>query len=139
MNMKPSQIYLSTLIILALIATIYIAYTASQGTELCILGSGCAGVQNSEYGTLLGVKVSIWGMIAFTLLFILYGWAHSSYKRYRLYFTTALVGAITSLIFIAIQAFILEQWCSSCLVVDLLMLIIAFLSYLEFRKLRKYY
>jgi len=139
MNMKPSQIYLSMLIILALIATTYIAYTASQGTEICILGSDCASVQNSEYGTLLGVKVSVWGMIAFTLLFILYGWAHSSYKRYRIYISVALFGALISLIFITIQAFVLKQWCSSCIVVDMLMLIIAFISYIEFKKLRKYY
>jgi len=137
--MKPSQIYLSMLIILALIATTYIAYTASQGTEICILGSDCASVQNSEYGTLLGVKVSVWGMIAFTLLFILYGWAHSSYKRYRIYISVALFGALISLIFITIQAFVLKQWCSSCIVVDMLMLIIAFISYIEFKKLRKYY
>ena len=127
------------LIILALIATTYIAYTASQGTEICILGSDCASVQNSEYGTLLGVKVSVWGMIAFTLLFILYGWAHSSYKRYRIYISVALFGALISLIFITIQAFVLKQWCSSCIVVDMLMLIIAFISYIEFKKLRKYY
>ena len=139
MNMKPSQIYLSTLIILALIATTYIAYTASQGTEVCILGSDCKSVQNSEYGSFLGVKVSVWGMIAFTLLFILYGWAHNSYKRYRIYISTALFGALISLVFITIQAFILEKWCSSCIVVDVLMLIIAFRSYVEFRKLRKYY
>jgi len=139
MNMKPSQIYLSMLIILALIATTYIAYTASQGTEVCILGSDCKSVQNSEYGSFLGVKVSVWGMIAFTLLFILYGWAHSSYKRYRIYISVALFGALISLIFITIQAFVLKQWCSSCIVVDMLMLIIAFISYIEFKKLRKYY
>ncbi len=139
MNLKPFQIYLAMLIILSLIATTYIAYTASQGNELCILGGDCKSVQNSKYGQLLSIKVSNWGMVAFTLLFILYGWAHNSYKRYRFYFAATLLGALASFSFIAIQALVLQQWCSSCLVVDTLMLAIVFLSYLEFRKLKKYY
>ena len=137
--MKPSQIYLAMLIIIALIMTTAIAYTASISSELCIGGSDCTTVQNSKYGSLLGIKVGVWGMIAFTVLFILYGWAHNSYRRYRIYFTATLIGALASLAFIAIQAFMLKQWCSSCLIVDTLMILIAVLSYREFSALRKYY
>ena len=137
--MKPFQIYLAMLIIIELILSVYIAHGQYINEILCIGGKGCALVQSSDYGEFLGVKTSVWGVIAFTFLFIFYGWAHNSYKRYRFFLAATLLGSLASVRFLAIQAFILKTYCTSCLIADFLMLVIAVLSYVEFCKLRKYY
>ena len=137
--MKPFQIYLAMLIVIELILSAYVTYGNYTSADLCILGGNCTAVQSSVYAQFLGIKTSVWGIISFTLLFVLYGWAHNSYKHYRLYLAASLLGALLALQFLAVQAFILHQFCSSCLVIDTLMLIIFALSLYEFHGLRKYY
>lgn len=131
--MKPFNIYLAMLLLIEIILSVWISYGSSVGIAACIAGSSCAIVQNSPYAYFLGIKTAVWGIVAFTLLFILYGYSCRSPRRYRLYLAATLFGALLALNFLRIQAFILQQWCSSCIVVDALMLLIFALSLYEYR------
>lgn len=139
MKLKPFQIYLAALILVELILSAYVAYTSATGADFCLSGSSCTAVQNSPYGQFLGIKVSIWGALAFLVLLATYLWSRGHYPRYRWYFSATLIGTLVSLVFIGIQLFILKQVCSSCMVVDTLMLLVAALSTYEFFQLKRYY
>ncbi|MBS3089990.1 hypothetical protein J4461_03900 [Candidatus Pacearchaeota archaeon] len=137
--MKPFQIYLAALIAINLILSLYLVYSDSSSNAFCIIGKNCDSVQNSAYGNLFGVKLSWIGVVAFTFLLILYYLSHRSYTRYKLFAASALLGAILAAYFIIIQAFVLKQVCSSCIVIDAVMLIITGMSVYEYCLLRKYY
>lgn len=136
MHMKPFNIYLAALILIEIILSAWVSYGGSVGIASCIAGSSCASVQSSQYAYFLGVKTSVWGIAAFTLLFILYGISYLSVRRYRFYLAATLLGSLIALYFISLQLFVLKQLCSSCLVVDTLMLLITTLSLYEYRMLR---
>src|SRR3989338_4599836 len=97
MKMRPFQIYLSAIILLAAILSAYIAYGQYNQNILCIAGGNCSDVQNSEYGEILGIKVSVLGTISFMILFFMYRHAWHSYKRYRLYYMATSLGFLISL------------------------------------------
>ena len=137
--MKPSQIYLAALIIIELVLSFYIYYSISTHMPFCIIGKGCDAVQNSYYGNIFGMQVSLFGTIAFALLFILYLYAHKSYKRYRFFLACTSIGALFSLYFLYLQISIIKSICSSCVIIDGLMIFIFVWSLKEFLKLRKYY
>ena len=137
MNRKSFQTYLAALIILNIILSGYITLGSYTNNELCIAGGNCHLVQNSAYSEVLGIKVSLLGTLAFTALLILYLASIKNRKIYPHYLTLVTLGAIVALYFIFIQAFILKQFCSSCLVVDSLTILIAALSIYEFKKYKK--
>ena len=138
-QIKPFQIYLLALILIEAILSAYTAYANTSGTGLCFLGESCTTVQNSVYGQFLGIKISIWGAIAFLLLAGIYYMTRSHYPHYKWYFSAVLLGTLAALAFIAIQFFVLKQLCSSCIIIDTLMLAVAALSAYEFYQLKKYY
>ena len=135
-EMKPFSIYLAALILIEMILSVWISYGSYVGIAACIAGSSCAIVQNTQYAYFLGIKTAVWGIAAFTLLFIFYGWAQNSARRYQWYYAATITGTLIALNFLRIQAFVLKQWCSSCVAVDVLMLVIFALSTYEFHKLR---
>ena len=138
-TIKPRNIYVAALILISAILSAYIAYNSYQGGTACFGGTDCNIVQNSSYGSLFGIKVSLLGATALSILFLSYILSYSDYPRYKIYYFLSLLSALCSLGFISIQAFILHAWCSSCLVVDLLIILIFIFSTIEYARLRKYY
>jgi len=114
-------------------AYIEIQKLSSPESDICsaiVEGSDCFGVQNSEYGKILGVDTAVFGILGFTLLVML------SYIQYRkqnilrslLIIIGSMIAGIMGMIFMYLQAFVLEKYCVLCLIVDICAVITLVLS-----------
>lgn len=122
------------LIIVQLALSMYLMYTKAQSDAFCIAGKSCDMVQQSIYGDLFGVSVSTLGVIAFTLLLIVHLTQHFHRYNRTLYLLGVVLGVLGALYFIGIQLFVLRHLCSTCMVIDVSMLLIAWLEYRAWRK-----
>lgn len=109
-------------------------YTKTQSGAFCVVGNACDVVQQSIYGELFGVHVSTLGAIAFGLLLITHLTQHHHRYNRKLYLLGIVLGTIGALYFIGIQMFILRAYCSTCMVIDGSMLLVAWLEYRAWRK-----
>lgn len=117
-----------------LLLSAYLMYEKAQSAVFCVVGQSCDAVQQSAYGTLWGFDVSMLGLIAFGLLLITYVTQHHHRYNRRLYLMGIAFGVIGALYFIGIQAFVLRAYCSTCMVIDVSMLVVAWLEYRAYRK-----
>ena len=105
----------------------YLAVVNTQGdTGVCVGVHGCAEVQDSKYGKLFGVPVSVPGLFAYTLLAVV---AVAWFANFRgrtaelalVGFLAAFGGLLFSGYLTYIEGWVLEAWCSYCIVSALLM------------------
>jgi len=120
------------LIILEIILSGLLAHHNLQGRNLCIVGESCDFVQNSSYGQIFGIKLPYIAIFAFAGLLIIF------YAKPKLFFAAASIGLLVSLSLITIQVFILKQTCSSCILVDIAMILIFCISLVKFFYERKH-
>jgi uncharacterized membrane protein len=136
------------LLILLIALTGYLSYVDSIGSTegVCLLGGDspsvdCNDVQNSKYGSFLGVKVCHWGLLAFLILLVLYIISNTKTKykthSHELFVLFAFIGSLISLYFLYTQFFILKTLCSTCLIIDIVTIAVFILGYLESHKIRK--
>lgn len=130
------------LIILLIAFTSYIIISDLAGKAVCFgEGSDCVGVQGSEYGKVFGVKVAYIGLFGLLVVLLFYSLAnsnHSEKETFRKYYLIAVsLGSLGAIYFLSIQFFVLKQICSSCLVVDFGMLLLAVLSFVENKQNRR--
>ena len=133
------------LLVVLLVVSGYLAGSTLSGKQVCLIGdedsvSDCLSVQNSKYGRVLGIRLVYLGFIGTLILLILYSLSSKDkYKEnyYELYLLFVGIGAVVSLSLLYIQFFVLKQICSSCLVADSLMILIAILSFIEFSHRRR--
>jgi uncharacterized membrane protein len=132
---KNIYMYILVLSAIALFVSAYIQIQKISNSDsgICsaiIAGSDCNSVQNSEYGKILGIDTSVYGILGFTIMVML------AYMQYRqknilrgfLILLGSIVAGIMGIIFIYLQAFLLKTYCSLCLIVDMCALIIFVLS-----------
>lgn len=128
-------------ILLALIALLVIFSGINfylSNSSACIVGSttACADVQNSEYGKILGIKVSLIGLIAFIFLLFVYigSMKEGKYKDnfYEIYLIAVIIGFAASLYFISLQLFVLKATCINCMIIDGTMLLVALLTLVDY-------
>ena len=138
MKLNKYDLVLGTLILAELVLSLYIAFPSGKSDSfLCQPGSGCESVQNSIYGTLFGIKLAWFGVMCFSILFILFLIARVNKKNYWIFFLASILGAAFAGYFIFLQAFVLNQFCRDCLIIDsimILMLIIVVFEFIDFRK-----
>ena len=121
-------------IILEIIFSLSLAYDSYSESKVCVPGFDCAGVQNSPYAYFLGIKLSVLGAIAFPLLMALF-LLSSKYKHLeRFYLVAVTLGTLGAIYFLSIQAFILKIFCSTCMAVDTLMIVIFFFTLYDLKK-----
>ena len=116
----------------------------NQGNGVCLVDvlrssnettSSCSGVWESQYGALLGVKVATFGFWSFLILaFVGFYSMYVDKKKYFAYLVLTLIGSLFAVYFLSLQFFVLKQICSSCLVIDIGMLVIFGLSYLRYNE-----
>jgi len=124
-----------TLLILAeIILSLYIVFIPEK--QLCISGFSCSEVQNSQYAQMFGIKLSYFGILAFSILFIVNAITlYTEHKRFKHTLMLMIgLGSLFALYFLFIQFFILHKVCSSCLAVDLTMIVILLISLYEYKK-----
>lgn len=104
----------------------YLAFENLQGnTGVCVGVHGCSTVQNSRYGEILGVPISVPGFLAYAVLLLAAVLSlRSPLRRPELAligFLGSVVGLLMSAYLTYIEAFVLDAWCSYCIASALLM------------------
>lgn len=111
------------LLLLSLI--ISITFVLSGNPAFCTAQEGCETVKNSEYAYTFGINNGYYGIIIFAILSaVLFLQIRNPSNKKRIILNIALlIGSIVALRFIYIQAFILKSYCTSCLIIDVSVLI----------------
>jgi len=137
MRIKKYDLILGLLILAEIAFSLYIGIAARGSDAFCTVGTDCETVQNSIYGSLFGIKLAWFGVLCFSILFILFLIARVNKKLYWMFGVSSLVGAGLAIYFISLQVFILKKFCSNCIIIDsimLLMFLIVIFEYLDFKK-----
>lgn len=122
--MNKKEILIISIIIINLVLSLYLVYTNSKSGGICIIGESCSEVQSSEYGKIFGISLSKIGVISFAVLLVIY-FLKERYNFLNLIFSIlTIIGGLFALYFLSIQAFILKQFCSTCIVIDILAIIL---------------
>jgi len=96
------------------------------GSPACVIGGGCATVQNSEYAQIFGVSLSYLGFITYALM--LASALIPGFWGRLLGLVTSVGGVLFSLWLLYAELFLIEAicpWCMASLVVMLLALAVA--------------
>lgn len=107
---------------------LFLIYGYTTEKTFCLTGQGCDLVQNSQYANMFGMKLGYMGLIAFSLLTLTYTLAYKSLIQYRLYLFMTILGAVFVAYFLYIQFVVIGALCSTCLIIDSIMIIIAIIS-----------
>jgi uncharacterized membrane protein len=138
--------WILALSLIALIASVLIQIeniTQSQTlNNVCTAtGSSCNSVQNTEYGKILGVKIADIGLFAFMLftLLVLHQITRPKFKHKKCFDNLMTAGAIIAGLFgiylISLQVFVINQYCTYCLIIDFSSIILMLLVIIyRFRK-----
>ena len=98
-------------------------YEFFSKTTVCILGKGCEIVQTSDYASLMGINLSILGIIALAALFILYALSLKEYIPYSFYVIPCYIGTILAAYFIYLQVYVIQALCTTCMITDVAMIL----------------
>ena len=83
------------------------------------------------------MKLAWFGVLCFSILFLLFLIARFNKKSYWMFFAASIIGSGFAIYFILLQAFVLKQFCRECLFIDgimILMLIIVVFEFVDFRR-----
>lgn len=139
MNQKIVHSIILTLIVINIILS-SVSYMSSRSQGVfCVLKSDCSEVQESKYGEIFGMKVSLLGTIAFVMLIILYSFALRKREIYLLFVIANGFATLFALWFVYLQFFVLTKICSSCMFIDFISIAVFLLSVYEFVKYKKDY
>lgn len=115
------------LALLGLGITGYLSWTELMGeAPSCVIGGGCATVQNSEYAQIFGVSLSYLGFITYALM--LASAIVPGFWGRLLGIVTSVGGVLFSLWLLYAELFLIEAicpWCVASLVVMILALAVA--------------
>ncbi len=109
------------------IVAAYLAYENARGdTGVCVGVHGCATVQQSKYGKILGIPVSFPGLAAYITLAglslaWLLQWPVSRAVSAPLGFLVAFGGALFSGYLTSLEAWVIDAWCIYCITSAILM------------------
>lgn len=138
---KSLKAFLLILLLGLLIFTAYTAYEEAKNGGVCMVVangvSDCNSVQNSEYNSIFGIKLLHLGTIAFTALILLYLatlYEHTHRNTaHTIFVWVSLLGSAMALYLIFLQVAVLKALCSFCIIVDVTMLLITLLGYIDHR------
>lgn len=94
----------------------YLAYAKLTSNPLICAGNqGCNTVQNSEYSTILGIPLGIFGMAYYFILFTLIYTDSEIIKKYKSISLWIIWGILFSSYLTYLEAFVIEAYCIWCL------------------------
>jgi len=105
----------------------YLAWENSQGRSgVCTIAHGCSKVQQSRYGKMMGVPVSVPGLVLYTLLAAAAAaWLADLRGMRPVTLVLAFYGAFGGFLFSAyltyLEAFVIDAWCIYCIASALIM------------------
>ena len=105
--------------------SLYLAIVHYMGFLVpCTITHGCETVLNSKYSVLVGLPLSVWGVL-YSLAVIVLALLANHYKKAQSLLNWLLgLGAVGSVIFLSIQFFVLKQVCQYCFTFDTLNIVI---------------
>jgi uncharacterized membrane protein len=132
--MKKYREIIAILIFIEILLCMFMIYSKDNNVNYCTPGSNCESIQNTIYGNILGIPLVWIGFSAFVFLLILfYLQDHHKYLK-TLYLLSIALGATYALFLILIQAFILKQFCTICMLIDPIMLLVSYLTYKSYKE-----
>jgi uncharacterized membrane protein len=126
-------------IILALyfIALIFAVLIAIKPiSNICNPYEGCNTVLNSQYAQILGVKTSIWGIIAISIviLILIAQLKNQTPKKQKFIRFLVILGALIAIFLIYLQKFVIQAYCKYCLVADISLILAAIFLIITWKK-----
>jgi len=107
--------------IFGIINAIYLTTIKAISIDACIIGTTCSNVINSSFSNVLGIPVSVFGIIFFSILLFTYIYERNSSKsftKWTLCVTSS--GSIASLWFLFAQAILIKSFCPFCILSSIL-------------------
>lgn len=123
------------LLLLELALSAYLVYLNASQAGFCVIGSSCDEVWNSKYADVLGIPMTTFGLIAFSILLLLSFLRTKNIWFDRIFIMFSGFGALFALYLLSVQAFVLKRFCSTCLIIDALMIAIALLASEDVKKI----
>jgi uncharacterized membrane protein len=126
---RPASIAVVIALILSItgaVLTAYLVYENVQGEAgVCVIAHGCSTVQNSSYGRIFGIPMSVPGLgLYVALVAAAIAWLGDFSPRRAsvsaLAFYGSLFGALFSAYLTYLEAFVIDAWCIYCVVSALL-------------------
>jgi len=121
---KALGIVIFFLIIFEIMMCVILIYKDLNGTGICLVGNNCNQVQETKYGSIMGIKLGYIALIAFVALIAIY-----PLKKSRYFLTAVGLGFLFAIFLILVQIFILNQICTSCMIIDFVMILIFILAF----------
>jgi len=131
------------LCLIGLIMSVVLAvqhYQAVSGDPgMCVADTeGCGSVLNSDYSELFGIPVGTWGALYFLAVIAVLIIGAQGLVEFKLAKTGLLIigalGAVGSIAFIGVMAFILHKICSNCMIVHTVNIVMVGLLVYHFQK-----
>lgn len=115
---------IAILIFINLVLSGYIIYEESKSQAICVIGSTCNQVQSTSYGYILGIPLAWIGLLAFVILLGVFYLSQKNDAWKNTFFYLTLLGGLYAIYLIIVQAFVLKAFCSLCMMIDPIMVII---------------
>ncbi len=122
------EVVIAVLIFFEIIFSLASFYETKKNEVFCIEGGSCNDVVNSQYGTIFGIKVALFGVLAFAFLFVFFALRKHHHLLDKMFLAGSMMGSLFASYFLYLQFFVLHKICTNCLFVDGTMLVILALS-----------
>ena len=114
--MKKDLILIKLIALIGLLISAYLSFTALSGGGInyCITGTECDVVNSSVYSQILGIPVSIIGLIGYLLILVVSFLSVAKRKKWNYLFVLTTAGLSFSLYLTYLEIFKLNVICSFC-------------------------
>jgi uncharacterized membrane protein len=127
--MSKRAVGIALLSFVGMFDALYLSLKRNAGPIPCHVTRGCTDVLTSRYSELMGIPLSVFGLIFYVTVFSLAVFQISGVgKTLNWVFWPAAAGVLISAILVGIQAFALKAYCEYCLLSAILDLSIFLLS-----------
>lgn len=105
-------------------------------SNICSPYEGCDNVLNSKYSQVFGIKTSILGIIAISIviLVLLFHLKTPTQKKQKFIRLSAILGALIAIFLIYLQKFVIHSYCKYCLIVDTSLIIAVIFLIIAWKK-----
>ncbi len=101
------------------ITTYLVRKRVNEEVPICFVGQNCHAVLTSKYNKILGLHNDVLGLVYYSFEAVVTGLLVLEFMPYLplelIAFVTMLIGAVLSVYFTYLQAFVLKAWCFWCL------------------------
>lgn len=126
--MDRMRYIIHTLASIGFVDSMYLSYARFTDSQLsCSILNGCNAVAASPYAVFLGVPLAYLGVLYYLSIVAL-----ACTRRWQELFVLTLLGALMSLYFIYLQAFVIGAFCVYCLTSAALSFILPLLVYVNY-------